>query len=57
MESHHQRGNYGEPWHLRRDCPHTHVLDSELHQTGVVVHVGNNNNGQGNPKIGQGGNH
>ncbi|XP_069152746.1 uncharacterized protein [Solanum lycopersicum] len=55
MESHHQRGNYGEPWHLRRDCPHTHVLDSELHQTGVVVHVGNNNNGQGNPKIGQGG--
>ncbi|KAH0682648.1 hypothetical protein KY289_020400 [Solanum tuberosum] len=39
--------NYGEPGHMRRDCPHPRVLDFTQQQTRTVVPAGNGNNGRG----------
>ncbi|XP_049344685.1 uncharacterized protein LOC125809058 [Solanum verrucosum] len=42
--------NCGEPGHIRRDCPHPHVLDSAQQQSRAVVPCGNGNNGRGCPQ-------
>ncbi|KAH0745921.1 hypothetical protein KY285_007578 [Solanum tuberosum] len=48
--------NYGEPRHMRRDCPHPRVLDSaQQQQSRAVVPAGNGNNGRGRPQGGRGG--
>ncbi|WMV58289.1 hypothetical protein MTR67_051674 [Solanum verrucosum] len=44
--------NYEEPGHMRRDCPHPHIMDSVQQQTRAVVPAGNGNNGRGRPQGG-----
>ncbi|WMV59252.1 hypothetical protein MTR67_052637 [Solanum verrucosum] len=48
--------NYGEPRHMRKDCPHLRVLDSAQQQTRAVVPTRNSNNGRGRSQGGRGGN-
>ncbi|XP_015167009.1 uncharacterized protein [Solanum tuberosum] len=48
--------NCGEPGHMRRDCPHQHVLYFVQQQSRAVVPAMNVNNGRGHPQSGRGGN-
>ncbi|XP_049378091.1 uncharacterized protein LOC125842836 [Solanum stenotomum] len=49
--------NCGEPGHIRRYCPHPHMMESAQQRTKTVVPRGNGNNGRGRPQGRRGGNH